>query len=112
LSRHAKAVDERLRTIRLLALAAVWAVGLAAGFFAFLSAAARYGCSDNQRGLACRTSGSIAGILLVLAVIAIVTAVTIMAADRPARRMVTIAVAGVVALAVCLVAARSLLATA
>ena len=89
MSRQAKVVDQPHRAIRLSAVALVWLGGLAAGFFALLSAAARYGCGPEDDGFACQTSGSFVGILIVVA-----------------------AAVGLAALAVCLVAARSVLATA
>jgi hypothetical protein len=112
LARHAKAVDQRDRPIRLSAVAAVWLAGLVAGFYGLLGAAARYGCGVNDHGLACRGSGSVLGILIVVAVIGVVTAVTLLAADRPRRSTVTIAGVGLAALVFCFIAARSLLATA
>jgi hypothetical protein len=112
LSRDGKVVDPRLRRIRRAVLTGVWAVGLVTGYFGLLGAAARYGCSDTDNGFACRTSGSVAGVLILLAVIAIVTAVTVLAADRPARGLLTVAGIGLAALVLCFVAARSLLATA
>lgn len=89
----------------------MWLCGLAAGFFGLLSAAARYGCSDSDKGFACGTSGSLVGGLVVVAVIAVVTAVTVMTYDRPARRVLTVGGIGIVALAICFGAARGLLAT-
>jgi hypothetical protein len=89
----------------------VWLCGLAAGFFSILAAAARYGCGRNDSGLACRTSGSVLGILLVIAVITVVAAVTVMTHDRPARRVMIAGGVGFASLVACLVAAHGLLAT-
>ena len=66
MARHARTVDRRARTVRLSTVAVVWLCGLGAGFFALLSAAARYGCGGGDKGLACRTSGPVVGILVVL----------------------------------------------
>jgi hypothetical protein len=54
----------------------------------------------------------VAGVLLVVAVIAIVTTTTVMTHDRPTRGILVVSCIGLAALAVCFVAARSLLATA
>ena len=109
--RHAKFVDQRLRGIRLSTIAFVWVCGLAAGFCAALAAAAKYGCVSGHTGMACRTSGSILGIVLLVTVIAVVTVVTLATTNRPARSVIVIGSLGVAALAVCTVAAASLLAT-
>jgi multisubunit Na+/H+ antiporter MnhB subunit len=76
-----------------------------------LSAAARYGCGASDTGLACRPSGSVVGVVIVLAVILVVTAVTVLTQDRPPRRLFTVAALGLLALLLCFIAARSLLAT-
>jgi hypothetical protein len=76
-----------------------------------LGAAARYGCGSSDTGLACRTSGSVLGILIVVGVIAVVTAVTVLTHERPPRRVVITGGVGLAALALCLIAARSLLGT-
>lgn len=110
--RDAKAEGPRLRPIRTAALAAVWLVGLAAGFYAFLASAARYGCISGDDGLACGTSGSVAGVVLLVTVVATVTAVTLLSIDRPVRPALGIAGGGLAVLAVCLFAARTLLSTA
>jgi hypothetical protein len=111
LPRHAKVVDRRVRTIRLSTITVVWLAGLAAGFFGLLGAAARYGCGASDTGLGCRTSGSVVGVLIVIAVIAVVTAVTVMTHDRTTRSVMMIGAAGLAALVLCYIAARSLLAT-
>ncbi len=49
--------------------------------------------------------------VIVLAVILVVTAVTVMTQDRPPRRLFTVAALGLLALLLCFIAARSLLAT-
>jgi hypothetical protein len=89
----------------------VWLGGLVAGFFGLLAAVATYGCADSDPGLACRTSGSLLGVVVVLAVIAIVTAVTLLSHGRPPRGAALLAGSGLVALVVCFVAARMLLDT-
>jgi hypothetical protein len=112
LSRHAKDVDPRFRAIRLPAVGLVWLCGLAAGYYALLGAAAKYGCGTSDDGFACDGSGSAVGVLLVIAVIGIVIAVTLLTSERPTRAILLVSGVGFVALVCCLVAARSLLATA
>jgi len=85
--------------------------GLAAGFFGLLGAAAKYGCGGSDTGLACRTSGSVLGVLLIVVVIAVVTAVTVLSHARSPRDTVLIGATGLVALGLCFVAARMLLDT-
>ena len=89
----------------------VWLCGLAAGLYAVLAAAAKYGCMSGDRGLGCTTSGSLLGIALLLATIVIVTVVTLMTANRPPGRVLVIGAVGVGCLAICAVAAASMLAT-
>jgi hypothetical protein len=110
--RRAEDVDRRVHTIRVGTVLLVWLCGLAAGFYGLLAAAARYGCGVHQTGLACRGSGSLIGILIVIVVIAVVTAVTIVVPNRPPRGVLIAGGAGLAALVLCLVAARSVLATA
>ena len=110
--RHAKVVDPRQRAIRLATLAFVWLCGLAAGLDATLAAAAKYGCMSGDQALACKTSGSVLGIVLLITVIAILTVVTLATTNRPTRRVLVIGAAGVLALAICAVAASALLSTA
>jgi hypothetical protein len=104
-------VDARLRAIRIATVAVVWLGGLVAGFFGILGATAKYGCAARNAGFGCRTAGSVSGVLIVLAVIAIVIAVTVMTHDRPRRRILVIGGVGLAALAVCFAAAQALLAT-
>jgi hypothetical protein len=101
----------RSRNVRLATVAVVWLAGLAAGFFALLSAAAKYGCGGSDDGLACHTSGSLLGVLLVVLVIAVVTAVTVLSDDRASRSVLILGAAGLAALLICFVAARMLLDT-
>ena len=110
--RQAKVGNERLRAIRLSTVALVWICGLAAGLYATLAAAAKYGCMSGDQALACKTSGSVLGIVLLITVIAIVTVVTLATMNRPARPLLVIGGLGILALAICAVAAASLLATA
>jgi hypothetical protein len=112
LARHAKSVDGRLRAIRLSTVSIIWLGGLAAGFFGLLGAAAKYGCASGDNGFGCRTSGSVVGILLVIAVIAVVIAVTVLTHDRPLRRILVVGIVGLAVLALCFAAAQVLLATA
>jgi hypothetical protein len=104
-------VDRRLRAIRRFTVSVIWLAGLAAGFFALLGAAAKYGCTNGNNGFGCRTSGSVAGMLLVAAVIAVVIAATVLTHDRPRRRVLIVGAAGFAALAICFAAAQALLAS-
>jgi hypothetical protein len=99
--------------VRVTALAALWAAGLVVGFFAVLSAAAKFSCSRTARGLACRPAGTVLAVGLVIAVILIVAAVTALAHDpRAHRRLIVLVTAGVVALGACYLGAQALLGTA
>jgi hypothetical protein len=111
LPRHARLVNQRLRTIRLWTLAFVWLCGLAAGLYAVLAAAAKYGCMSGDHAIGCETSGSVLGIVLLVTVIATVTVVTLATSNRPARGVLVIGGLGVAALAICAFAAGSLLST-
>ena len=109
--RHAKTVDQRRRVIRWSTVTFVWLCGLAAGFYAALAAAAKYGCMSDDRAVGCTTSGSVLGIVLLVTIIAIVTVVTLTTANVLERRVLIIGAIGVGALAICTVAAAGLLAT-
>jgi hypothetical protein len=103
--------DARARAVRRIAVAVIWLAGLGAGFVAILSAAAGYGCGDSDTGLACRTSGSLLGVLLVVVVIAVVTAVTVATVGRDQRMVFLLGGTGLIALVLCFLAARWLLST-
>jgi hypothetical protein len=95
------------------ALAVIWLGGLAAGFFALLSVAARYTtCTTTAHGLACRPAGTAIGGTLVIGVIATVTAATVLTHDRGPRRSATWALLGAAALGAAYLAAHALLGTA
>jgi hypothetical protein len=111
LARHGKVVDERLRTVRLATITVVWAYGLVAGLYALLAAAAKYGCMTGADGLACRTAGSVLGIVLLVTVVAVVTVVSLACPSRRTRPVLLIGGAALGALTLCLVASLSLLAT-
>ncbi|MCU1659000.1 MAG: hypothetical protein JWO57_3656 [Pseudonocardiales bacterium] len=112
MGRHTKTAPGHWRFARGTALLVIWLGGLAAGFFAILSAAARYSCGHTARGLACRPAGSALGVVMILFVIAIVTAVTVLTHDRGPRRLVAVTVLGALALLACYVAAHTLIGTA
>jgi hypothetical protein len=103
--------DQRLGVIRWSTVGFVWLCGLAAGLCAVLAAAAKYGCMSGDRAVGCTTSGSLLGIALLVAIIVILTVVTLMTANRPAARVLVIGAVGVGCLAICAVAAASVLAT-
>jgi hypothetical protein len=111
LAKHPKAVDSRARTTRFVIVAVIWVCGLLAGFYGLLGAAARYGCNANDDGFACRRSGSVVGVLITVAVVAIVAAVTLMTHGRSTRQLIAVGGFGLLALAFCFGAARILLAT-
>jgi hypothetical protein len=101
-----------VRLVRGTALVVIWLGGLAAGFFAILSVAARFGCSHSSHGLACKQSGSALGAGLIVAVIAVVTTVTVATHDRGPRRVATTAALGALALIGCYLGAHALIGTA
>jgi hypothetical protein len=107
----AGSVDARARTVRFVAVAVVWFGGLAAGFVGMLAAAAHYGCGIHDSGLACERSGSVCGALIVVAVVAVVVAVTMLTFDRPARRVLVVSGIGFALLAVLFALAAVLLST-
>jgi hypothetical protein len=99
--------------VRASVLAIVWLAGLAAGFFALLSVAARYTtCTTSAHGLACRPAGTAIGGSLVIGVIATVTAATVLTHDRGPRRSATWGLFGTAALGASYLAAHALLGTA
>ncbi|MDP9093071.1 MAG: hypothetical protein M3N95_09070 [Actinomycetota bacterium] len=112
MARHAKRTDGRWRFARGGALTLIWLGGLAAGFLSILAAAARYSCAPTAHGLACRPAGTAAGGGLIIAVIAIVTAVTVTTHDTGRRRLAAWTFAGATALLGCYVGARALIGTA
>ena len=104
--------ERRLRVTRRGTVAAVWLAGLLAGFYGLLAATARYGCAGSDNGLACHVGGSVVGVLIVVAVLAVVTAVTLLSDRGSSREILVLGGSGVIALGVCFVAARMLLASA
>ena len=104
--------DARARAARVGTVVVVWFGGLAAGFVGILAAVAKYGCGLHDSGLACETSGSVYGILIVLAAVAIVTAVTMLTFEQPTRRVLIVGAVGLAALAALFALAELLLATA
>jgi hypothetical protein len=110
--RHTKQADNRLRLVRGSALTLVWLGGIAVGFFGILSVAARYGCSRSAHGLACRQSGSLLGGVIIAAVVAVVTAVTVYTHGRSSRVVGVAAAVGLVLLVACYYCAHALISTA
>jgi hypothetical protein len=111
--RHAKPVRSGSKLARFSALVLVWLGGLGSGLFALLSVGARYtGCSASARGLACRPAGTAVGALILLGVIATVTAATVLTHDRELRRIVGLGVLSVAVLGAWYLAAHALLDTA
>jgi hypothetical protein len=94
-------------------IAILWICGLLAGFYAMLSVGTRYGCGVNAHGLACRSTGTILGVGIVVAVIATVTAASLLAWDATTWRARLLRMsAGLALLIGCLFAARALIGTA
>lgn len=91
-------------------MSAVWLVGLVAGFFGLLGATTRYGCAGGDHSFACQTGGSVVGILIVVLVVVVVAAVTLLTGRGSTHRIVVIGGAGLLVLALCIVAGQLLLA--
>ena len=112
MGRHSTSAGGRPRSLRLPTLLLVWLAGLAAGLFALLGAAARYTtCSSHATSLACRSTGTSLGVVLVVCVIAIVTAATVLSYGRTRRGVVTIGLVAILVLVGLFFASRALLAT-
>ena len=94
-------------------LVVLWLAGLAAGFVAGLTVAARAGCSGSGGGFGCGNGGSAVGALLVLIVIGTVGAATVYAYDARSstRTWLRYLGAALLVLAVVVVAARLVVAT-
>jgi hypothetical protein len=103
--------DARAPATRVVAVALVWFGGLAAGFVGILAAVAKYGCGLHDAGFACETSGSVCGVLIVLAAVAVVTAVTMLTFEQPTRRVLIVSGIGFAGLVALFVLAEVLLAT-
>lgn len=112
MARHVRVASSRWRAARASALTLIWLVGLAAGFFAILAATARYSCSPSAHGLACRSAGTAVSSLLIVGVIATVTAVTVATHDSGHRRLLGWTLSGALVLVACFVLARAVIATA
>jgi hypothetical protein len=104
-------VDVRARVVRVIAVAVIWFGGLGAGFVGILAAVAQYGCGMNDSGFACKTPGSVCGILIVAASVAVVTAATLLTFERPLRRVLIVGAVGLGALVVLFVLGEVLLST-
>lgn len=98
--------------MRASALTVVWLCGIVVGFFGILSVATRYGCSRTARGLACQQSGSLLGGVIIVAVVAVVTAVTIYTHNRDSRLVGIASAMGLAVLVGCYYCANALIATA
>jgi hypothetical protein len=93
------------------ALVVLWLAGLAAGFFAILSAAARFSCGHTDQAIACRSTGTALGVVITLGVIAVVTVITVLTYDSSPRRILSWTALGILLLAGCYLCAQALLAT-
>lgn len=112
MARHIRVPSGRWRIARASALTFIWLAGLTAGFFAILAGTARYSCSPAAHGLACRSSGTAVSSLLIVGVIATVTAVTVATHDSGRRRLVAWTASGAIVLVACLLLARAVISTA
>jgi hypothetical protein len=101
------------RPLRWLAVLLVWAAGVAAGLFTLLAGGSRFAtCSAHATGLACRGTGTVLAVLLLIGIVAVVTTATVLAATRTPPQLAVVTVVAIAVLVGCLVGARSLLATA
>ncbi|MEO9139175.1 MAG: hypothetical protein ABI345_08920 [Jatrophihabitans sp.] len=110
-AKHAHSSDPAARRARVLTLVVVWLAGLGVGFVGIVATFARYGCSESATGLGCRSTGTVVGTLVIIGVIAIVTAVTAFTHERPARNVITAGAFAVVGLGLLFLAAEGLLST-
>lgn len=110
-AKHARDLDPSLRRTRLAVLLVVWLGGLAAGFFGILATAARYGCGNSATGLGCSTSGTVLGVALIVAVIVIVTALTVYSHERRQRPVLGAGAVAILGLVLCYLGAQGLLST-
>lgn len=94
-------------------IAVVWLSGLAAGFVAALTMAARASCAGTASGFGCGNGGTAVGVLLIAIVIGTVGTVTVIAWDARdnARQWVSQIVAALLVFALVVVAARLIVAT-
>ena len=101
------------RPLRWLAVALIWLAGVAAGLFTLVAGAARVvTCSAHAPGLACRGTGTVFAVLLLVAVVAVVTSATVLTLARTSAQLAALTVVAVAVLVGLLAGARSLLATA
>lgn len=99
--------------MRICALVVVWIAGLAAGFFGLLSASAKYTtCGTHSKGLACGTTGTALGALLVVGIISTVSATTVLTHGKSPREVALWSAGGVGVLVICYYSAQALLGTA
>ena len=111
MARHTQPANRGTRLVALAVVVVVWLCGLAAGFYALLGIAARYGCGSNNHGLGCGNGGSAVGVALLIGVIASVTSVTVLVHGRSRLRILLIGVIGLFALAACALGSHALLNT-
>ena len=112
MGRHAHSIANRTRVLRLIALGLVWLAGLTVGIFGMICVGARYAsCSSTNTGLACHSSGTTLSVLLIVGVIATVTAVTVATHGRDPRALAVVTVAGLLLLGLLYLGTRAILAT-
>jgi hypothetical protein len=102
------------RSARLWTIAAIWVLGLAAGFFAIVAATAKYGCAAADDGPACTTAGSVFSLVLaagVVVTVGVVTAILLSAAPGSGRRIRRATTTGLALLVLALAVAVTLVGT-
>jgi hypothetical protein len=110
--RHAHPIASPTQIFRFGVLVLVWLAGLTVGIFGMICVGARYAsCSATNTALACTSSGTALSVLLVVGVIATVTAVTVATHGRDRRALALVAVAGLVILGLLYLGTRAILAT-
>lgn len=99
------------RTPRIVAVLLVWLAGLAAGMYSLLGVGVRYAgtCTARSTGLACHTGGTVLGVALLVAVVVVVTTVTLATHGRPLPRIALLTLAALVVLGVIVLVAHGLL---
>jgi hypothetical protein len=110
--RHAHSIANPTQAFRLIALVLVWLAGLIVGIFGMICVGARYAsCSSTNSGLACHSSGTALSVLLIVGVIATVTAVTIAIPGRNLRTLALVSITGLLVLGLLYLGTRAILAT-
>lgn len=99
------------RTPRIVSVVLVWLAGIGAGMYSLLSVGVRYAgtCTSRSTGLACHTGGTVLGLVLLVAVVVVVTGVTLGTHGRPITRISALTLAALVVLGAIVLTAHRLL---